>query len=265
MGLSIFGALLALAYSLWVQSPSRQISFQIEPYVRDSRIRMATTIAFALMLLTVGFYVAGVPIGEQRTVVQEPFAEAEPLELADVVADAGSTATAADDSLDAAANTASGAFAAPLPQDEVAAGDVDAVGATSAELPASDTDEPLAAADATATPQPTPSNTPTATPSPTPTPTPLPTATPTPTLTPTPIVGETAQVATGGSTLWVKRSPGGQNLVIVRDGETVILLPGNANQAGLLWKQVMTVQSVSGWVQAEFLDFGGDPDVAEDS
>ncbi len=267
MGLSIFGALLALGYALYMLSPSRQLSYQIEPYLRDSRLRMATTVAFALLLLTVGFYVAGVPIGEQPIEAAVPVQDAavsEVLTVADLEA-----ANSAETSQ--AAPSASGAFAAPLPQDDAAVESaVVDEGGDSAETPAdsqadaepTSTPEP----DATATPVPTPTNTPLPTATPTQTPTPLPTATPTPTLTPTPIVGDTAQVATGGSTLWVKRSPGGQNLVILRDGETVILQPGNANQAGLLWKEVMTVQGVSGWVQSEFLDFGnGIDEAAQDS
>ena len=84
-----------------------------------------------------------------------------------------------------------------------------------------------------------PSATPTASSVPTetatPTPSPSPTQSPTPTLTPTPITGATATISTNGSTLWVRRTPGGTPLVIVTDGELVILLPGHANQG---WHRV---------------------------
>jgi hypothetical protein len=67
------------------------------------------------------------------------------------------------------------------------------------------------------------------------------------------VVGETATVNTNGSTLWVRRAPGGAELVIVRDGDLVLLLPGRANQGGILWQEVQTLAGFSGWVQLEFL------------
>ena len=285
MGLSILTALLALGYSLYLQSPARQVAYHAEPYRRESRIRAATTVAFALLLVTFGFYAAGVPIGEQPIVVNnnapsQPINDgvAQAINIADDVAAGGSNAAA-----DAQAQApSSGSFGAALPQDDAqdesdgrgaaasagsgqaeTAPQSGAGGGTVSETPTTEATA-MPTIEPTETPIPTPTVTPTdaptATPMPTPTrtPTPLPTNTPTPTLTPTPITEATAQVATGGSTLWVKRSPGGQNLVILRDGETVILLPGNANQAGLLWKEVKTVQGVSGWVQAQFLSFGED-------
>ena len=262
MGLSILGALLMLAYSLYVQSPSRQMSYQIEPYLRESRVRMATTLAFALMLLTIGFYVAGVPLGENATAVV-PTEESLPV---DAISIAELEAANAVDVIEPTRAASSSAFAAPLAQNDDSEEVVAVEGGDSAETPPTTTETDPATSDnlptATATtqptntPTPTPTNTPTATPIPTQTPTPQPTNTPTPTLTPTPITEATALVNTGGSTLWVKRSPGGQNLVILQDGDTVILLGGNANQAGLLWKEIKTVAGVSGWVQAQFLDFG---------
>lgn len=92
-------------------------------------------------------------------------------------------------------------------------------------------------------------------PTPTPTVTPSPTPTPTPTITPTPIVGETAVVNTGSSTVWIKRAPGGQNLVLVRGGDILILLPSHANRGGVLWREVSTVDGISGWLQESFLSF----------
>jgi hypothetical protein len=96
----------------------------------------------------------------------------------------------------------------------------------------------------------------TPTPSPTATNTPLPTATPTPTITPTPIDGITGTINTNGSTLWVRRSPGGQNLVVVQDNELVLVENGRANHSGILWREIRTVTGIVGWVQAEFLDEG---------
>ena len=70
-------------------------------------------------------------------------------------------------------------------------------------------------------------------------------------------MGQTAEVGTSGSTLWLKRSPGGQNLVLVRDGELVLIRAGRANQGGLLWRQVATVTGEEGWLQEEFLILSG--------
>jgi hypothetical protein len=74
--------------------------------------------------------------------------------------------------------------------------------------------------------------------------------------TPTPIEAETAVIDTQGSTLWVRRTPGGQQLVIVADQDVVILSTGHAHQGGLLWQEIVTVSGVKGWVQNEFLDYG---------
>ena len=87
-------------------------------------------------------------------------------------------------------------------------------------------------------------------------PTPSPTLTPTPTWTPTPITGPTAEVNTDGSNLFVRRYPGGtQNLAILNDGDTVLLLPGRANQGGILWQEIRTLDGIEGWVQYQFLTF----------
>jgi hypothetical protein len=88
--------------------------------------------------------------------------------------------------------------------------------------------------------------------------TPTPTETPVPTLTPTPITGQTAVIDIGGGNVWLHRSPGGQNLIILSSGDIVIVLNGRANQGGILWQEVMTVNGVVGWIQAEFLVFDGE-------
>jgi hypothetical protein len=72
-------------------------------------------------------------------------------------------------------------------------------------------------------------------------------------LTPTPIEDPVSTINTGGSTLWVRRSPGGANIALVRDGDIVILRSGRANRDGVLWQEIMTVEGVTGWVQTEFL------------
>jgi hypothetical protein len=100
-----------------------------------------------------------------------------------------------------------------------------------------------------------PTNTVEATATPEPTLTPTPTVTPLPTLTPTPISGQTAVIDIGGGNVWLLRSPGGQILVILGNGETVIVLDGRANQGGSLWQEIMNVNGVVGWIQEEFLVF----------
>ncbi len=78
-------------------------------------------------------------------------------------------------------------------------------------------------------------------------------------MTPTPIEQETAVISTRGSTLWVRRTPGGQPLALVHDQDIVILFSGHAHQGGILWQEVSTVSGEVGWVQEEFLspDDGG--------
>jgi hypothetical protein len=89
------------------------------------------------------------------------------------------------------------------------------------------------------------------------TPTPTPEATPTPSLTPTPISGETAVVTTGGGTIWLLRSPGGQNLELLHNADIVILHSGHANQGGILWQEISTLSGFRGWLQEEFLAISG--------
>ena len=110
--------------------------------------------------------------------------------------------------------------------------------------------------DETSSPPQDSSNAPQTSSTPTTVPSPTPTQTPSPTITPTPITGETAVVSSGGSTVWITRSPGGQNLTLVRDGDIVLILSGHANQAGLLWREVTTVNGILGWIQEAYLDYG---------
>ncbi|MFQ5436132.1 MAG: hypothetical protein ACE5FD_14765, partial [Anaerolineae bacterium] len=75
-------------------------------------------------------------------------------------------------------------------------------------------------------------------------------------VTPTPIEGETAVISTQGSTLWVRRSPGGQELALVHDGDIVLLRSSYANRGGILWREISTVNGDIGWVQEQYLDLG---------
>ena len=246
LGLSALGALLATILAYIAQSPQ----FYARPLFKQlrlgSRARSFSGYALALMVLAGGFFLAGVPIGPPTTsdatavAVMTPFSDLG----ASTVVEEG---TAVPTTTATTRTSQSGAFAGPPPTVE---GD-EAVTAVS---PADNVEPEIPSPTATTAPLPAGAII-TATPRivPTGTPTPLPTDTPTPTVTPTPIEGETATLNIGTSTLWMRRTPGGQTLVLVRGDETIILLPGHANQAGILWQQIMTVDGTVGWVQEEFV------------
>ena len=253
MGHSSLGALLFVGLALIAQSPKFLARTRLAGYRLDLRARMFTGYGFALMLLAFGFFLAGVPIGPNATAVPTAVAQTTPtpaengLEIIGGAVETPGTVTATRPT---SLTPASGAFGGPPPgavaETSTAAA---AIGAITDTLET--TAEPAAPGPA-ATPTAVP-NTPTATASPTSTPTATPTVTPTPTLTPTPIEGATAVVDLGGGTVWLRRSPDGQNLTILNNGDTVILLPGHANRGGILWQEVSTVQGDVGWLQADFL------------
>ncbi len=272
MGFSILGALVTVAYSLYVQSPNRQqFAVQLEPYRKDARVRALTTVAFAFLLLAVGFYVAGVPLGATPTTVAQTEAVAEGNEAVEVL----SVVTVEGDVV-ISLTPETGAMNAPLVSSASECDDppCDSTAITPQVAEAIESVQPVQSGDASATIEedptvpptpPTPTVIPTETLTPTPTETPLPTntptptQTPTPTLTPTPIERPTARVNTGGSTLWVKYTPGGNNLILLQDNDTVILMPGNANHTGVIYKEIMTVDGTIGWAQRDYLSFGDTP------
>jgi hypothetical protein len=63
-------------------------------------------------------------------------------------------------------------------------------------------------------------------------------------------------INTGSSTVWLKRTPGGQDFILVRGGDRVILLPGHANYGGNMWRQVSTVNGNVGWLLESFIGTG---------
>lgn len=268
MGVTAVLALLMTIFAYLAQSPRALMRLGLAGYRLDLRVKLFTGYALASLILMLGFFLAGVPISsEASTAATTPTAEIAALPTS---ANTGAMGTVPETAVPAtqpqteASNTddrttetpSSGAFGGP---------------------PASGSDEvPTEAATQTATPEqagpsPTPggattivaspaaavtteAGTATAAPTATATATPLPTATPTPTITPTPITGITGTIQTSGSTLWLRRSPGGQQLVLVQDDEVVILENGRANQGGILWREVRTVTGIVGWVQAGFLE-----------
>lgn len=267
MGAAALAALIATTLAFIGQSPRFIKRIGLDIYRLDLRIRGFTGFALAMMLLAFGFFLAGVPLMPTQADVASAEASDGMLAItavpsADVMLDdldlIPTITVSADEAVTEDDGTpVTGAFGGPPPGRETPITTTTTLTTTSlAPIP----DEPTTATPTgipnTPTVTPTPDPSATATPSQTPTATPTPTQTPTPTLTPTPIVGETATVSSDGSTVWVRRSPGGQQLTIVNDGDTIILLAGNANQGGLLWQEVMTVDGLSGWLEARFLDFG---------
>jgi hypothetical protein len=273
MGVTVVLALLMTILAYLAQSPRALVRLGLAGQRLDLRVKLFTGYALASLILMLGFFLAGVPIDDSGvTAVTTPTTEVANIQptsadtgamgdlppTAVIVENSQSTAGEVTDE-SSTQTPSSGAFGGPPPgsSDEVA---------VTADVPPSATPERVG-------PSPTPENeagetavplaatadeastlTPTA--SPTATHTPLPTPTPSPTITPTPIDGITGTINTNGSTLWVRRSPGGQNLVVVQDNELVLVENGRANHSGILWREIRTVTGIVGWVQAEFLDEG---------
>ena len=245
MGLSALGALLATIAAFVAQSPQLITRMRLGGSRLDLRARTFTGYALALLLLTGGFFLAGVPLETQPvrttavTVSPAVVVADDAVVTTSIATGTVDRETAVSDAPTPARTPQSGAFGGPPPT---------VITDTVAAPPPDESPSATAAVSLLTT---TPSS-PTAA-RPTSTATHTPTVTATPTLTPTPIEGETAVINTGTSTLWALRAPGGQQLVLVRGGETVILQPGHANQGGVLWQEVMTLDGEIGWVQAAFL------------
>ncbi len=260
MGVTGLGALIAITLAYVAQLPRFLTRIGLAGARLDLRVRELTGLALAMVLLAFGFFLAGVPLGPvegEATAVSPPvvtvsvsavsndITTGDRVEADEVVVD--ETAVSPSASLLPDGSPESGAFAGPpatnTPIEPIDTANIGAID----ELPV------VGTITFTPTPLPTSTTPPTETPRATSTPTATPTMTPTPTLTPTPIVGETAVINTGGNTLWVRRTPGGENLSLVRNGDLVILSSGHANQGGFLWQEIRTVDGVLGWVQEEFL------------
>lgn len=254
MGISVAGALITITLSWLGQSPQMMRRLGLGSVRLDLRVRAFTGYALALLLLAIAFFLAGVPLetaAETDTVAQQDSPSGTGNESA---ADSNGNENVAAEALDATpATPETGAFSGPPASRSTSVSDDASTTASGPQLsreasPVEATSPITATTDASDA---QPSST--ATSQPTETATPVPTETPLPTLTPTAISGETAVVSTNGSTLWLKRSPGGQNLVLVRDGDIVLLRTSRANQGGILWRQVATVNGVEGWLQDQFL------------
>ncbi len=260
MGLSAFGALICIGLAYLALSPNftrrnRTLAARLIP-----RLRMLNGLALALLLMGMGFFLAGVPLeGEAE---EEIMASAESTAVAmlenenelDMVTSSEpvtDTVGTDEDSLNAptvapqptSSTPVSGAFVRPPSSDEADLTNTVPVTGT-----ASASENPPDVPTSTPSPTPTPSNTPT--------PTPSPTVTPTPTFTPTPIAGDTAVIALGGGTVWLRQSPtdNAAQVVLIDDGTMVLPTGRRANVAGASWTEVQTGDGRTGWLRTQFLN-----------
>ncbi len=251
MGISVVGALITLTLSLLSQSPQALKRIGLGSSEFDQRSRSFTTYAFAFIILGLGFFLAGVPIGEQTA--EQP-TDTQPTTIPAEVEEQAAAETASPEPQPTPPLTPeTGAFGGPPPDlasPETITSSTNIT--TTPPLTGTIVSEPTLLVNEVSA---EPTNTVAATATPEPTFTPTPTQTPLPTLTPTPISGQTAVIDIGGGNVWMLRSPGGQNLLILSNGDTVIILDGRANQGGDLWQEIMTVNGVVGWIQADFLLF----------
>lgn len=251
MGLAALGALVTILLAFIAQTPRLIARLGLAGARLDLRARAFTGYGLAFLLLALGFFLAGVPLGGSAAATTE---EA-PAETAAAVSDleVAGTVAPADEATAEAGGSSSGMVARPrettTPEPDVT---IDLAGS----VPLTDT-LPSETAAVEPTPQPLGTEEPTVLPTVTPSPSPAPTDTPEPTMTPTPIDGPTARVGNNTSTLPVREKPNGEPLALVYRGDTVILLSGHAFHSGGLWQEISTVDGVVGWVQDVFLDYGG--------
>ena len=252
VGFCVVLALLLLVYSVFLQSPSRRLQQNADPVRFDNQVRLLTTSAVALLILGGGFFLAGVPLGNQSSdgSAQQPTAFPDSSSQSGGIAIGGLTPAvptpdpASGGAFSESANMGSG----DIDSAESSFSDSDTSGLSGAATPAIVQPQ---VADSTATLVETNTPTPTATPTITPT--------PRPTYTATPIDQPTARVETGGRTLWVRTIPGapqGQNNALVYWNDMLIIRSGQAFVEGRVWQEVETVDGIQGWVPKEFLDFG---------
>lgn len=250
MGLAALGALLAILLAFIAQTPRLIARLGLAGARLDLRARAFTGYGLAFLLLALGFFLAGVPLGgSSAATAEETPAQTIPaiteLEVAGTVAPEG-------EGTSEASGSSSGMVARPR---ETATPEPEATIDLAAGVPLTGT---LAVETAAVEPAPQPIGTEETTvlPTVTPSPSPAPTDTPEPTMTPTPIDGPTARVGNNTSTLPVREKPDGEPLALVYRGDTVVLLSGHAFHSGGLWREISTVDGVVGWVQDVFLDYG---------
>lgn len=259
MGITAAGTLILLLLAYIAQSPRLISRLGMSGLRLDLRARSLTGYALALLLLAFGFFLAGVPLGSQsaekladagqvESGAEPPTVENDTEGAVTTVEPEGQENNPAGDS--GTSRPASGAFAGLPPSAQTATAEILETASALEEAVIEDSDG-TGTVEATSTP----TDTPTQTPLPSPTSSHTPTTTPTPTLTPTPIFEDTATINTGGSTTWIKRTPGGRDFYLVRGGDIVILYPGHANIGGDFWREVSTTNGVVGWILESYLTF----------
>ena len=257
MGLSALGALIAIALAFLAQSPRLLTRLNMAGQRLDMRARTLTGYGLALLLLAMGFFAAGVPLGEPDAVVAE------------ATTDALTTPATLDAAVTITATLAAGSQSGAMVGLPTSSSDGDATtGLPTADLSAVaeitgtvelalSPDALTAAAAGVTVASTTVAETPTPEPTATVVPTATPTLTPSPTPTPTPIAGPTARLGDETSTLPVRRLPGLDEpvLAVLVRGEIVLLMSGHAFHTGDVWREISTVAGIIGWVPERFLVF----------
>lgn len=247
MGITFSLALLLVIFAYLAQAPGTAAKLGLANARLDLRLKSLTGYALALMLLSLGFFLAGVPLDSSvtetavtpATTIATPAADISQNDTTLPTALITPTQTISETiaTLDIEQTPSSGSFGGPPPgQEENEA----------------ETSPETGPATPEATPLPTDSPTP-VTFTPTATAMATPTASATPTITPTPIEGPTAVLNLGGGVVWLYRSPGAQTLIVLHDEEVVLLRNGYANRAGIIWREVSTGDGTTGWVEESFL------------
>ena len=260
MGGASLLALLLLGLTLIILSPRTANQLGLDATNTHRRVQSLVGYAFAMLLVAFGFFIAGVPIGEQNETGEQGLVTATmPASTDEVTHGVGMPAETIPIIPSATlGESASGAFSEPLSRPATATPTLQSDETVMPDdvnvQPPTGTTSPSPTVAGTLPPTSTQTPSPTANSSPTPTPSSTPTISPTPTLTATPIAGKTATIDTNGSTLWIRRTPGGSPIKLINHGDTVIVLERRANQAGFLWQEIQTIEdAVSGWVRQEYL------------
>ena len=253
MGLSAVGALIAIALAFLAQSPRLLTRLNMAGQRLDMRARTLTGYGLALLLLAMGFFVAGVPLDAPPAAVAAATDDA-PATVETPGAGATITATVPVGGQSGAmvglpTSSAASDATAGLPTVDLSAVAVVTGTVEVALTPGAATATPTVVAGS--------GGTPTAEATATLFPTATPTLTPSPTLTPTPIAGPTARIGDETSTLPVRRLPGNDEpvLAVLVRGEIILPLSGHAFHTGDVWREISTVAGIIGWVPEQFLVF----------
>lgn len=269
MGAALVGALLLTLLTYVALSPELLIRLKLNGRRLPQRVREFVGYIIACLLLMVGFFLAGVPLEAEVVptavtivITATPPAETTVILATDTPDNETSNLLTPQPTLEIDTES-SGSFGSSLASsedgEEEEGGSEGDVAPPATEEGEAIEEEETAVQEATATiaasPTPTATSTrvPPSTATATATPTETATPSPEPTFTPVPPQGETAVIQTGGSTLWVRQTPGGRTLTLLRDGDTVVLSRGVASWEGEIWREVRTLDGVLGWIRKEFL------------